>query len=99
MLTWISESNKYEEVYKSYFGDCEITIVKFMAGGYSAWVRKIPTAVSIFKKSYNYELSLEEVQKDFIESLRNHLDERASYWNTLYHDLWREEGWIDEVEE
>ena len=39
MLTWIDESNKYEEIHKAYFGNYEITVIGFCSGGTCAWVK------------------------------------------------------------
>ena len=99
MLEWIIESNEYEEIHKAYFGNCEITILKFVSGGYSAWVRKVPSVATIFKKNYDYKCSMEEVKEDFLKSFREFLDERTTYWMTLQHDFWKEEQWLDEEDE
>ena len=99
MLTWIDESNKYEEIHKAYFGSCEITVIKFAAGGARAWARKIPSVSTILKKTYDCNYSIDEVKEDFIKSLREFLDERVVYWMTIQHDLWNEVQWLDDVEE
>lgn len=99
MLTWINESNKYEEIHKAYFGSCEITILKFSAGGYSCWVRMIPSVATIFKKSYDCNRSLEEVKEEFLKSFREFLDERTIYWMNIQHAFWLEEQWLDEEDE
>lgn len=88
MLNWFTDNNKYEEVHKAFIGSMEITIVAFSTGGYSAWMRNAPSVTNIFKKSYNYTLTIEEVKADFLESLQNYLDEKAQYWSTMSHELW-----------
>ena len=88
MLTWMHEYNGYENLYKAYFGkNCEITIVEFQTGGYVAWVKKLPNASTLLKKSYAHIYSLEEVKDDFIKVLHEYLKERATYWNELYDNL------------
>lgn len=88
MLTWMHEYNGHENLYKAYFGkSCEITIVEFQTGGYVAWVKKLPNVSTLLKKSYAHTYSLEEVKDDFVESLREHLCEKAIYWSELYDSL------------
>lgn len=99
MLTWIDESNKYEEIHKAYFDNYEITIIRFSAGGTSAWVKN-PGIVSptIFKKSYPIGMTIEETKEQFLKEFRAYLDERISYWMDIQYSLWYAENWVEDDE-
>lgn len=99
MLTWINESNKYEEIHKAYFDNYEITIISFLSGGTSAWVKN-PGIVSptIFKKSYPMGMTLEETKEQFLKEFRAYLDERISYWMDIQYSLWHAENWVEDDE-
>ena len=87
MLSWINDSNKYEEIQKSYFGNYEITILKFSAGGGWAWIKQPNTAFTILKKNYPEASDIEEIKDNFIKSLHEYLDERVNYWKTVQYSL------------
>lgn len=97
MLTWINDSNKYEEIHKAYFDNYEITIISFSAGGTSAWVKN-PGIVSptIFKKSYPTGMTIEETKEQFLKEFRAYLDERMSYWMDIHYSLWYAENWVED---
>lgn len=99
MLTWINESNKYEEIHKAYFDNYEITIIRFSAGGTSAWVKN-PGIVSptIFKKSYPMGMTIEETKEQFLKEFRTYLEERISYWMDIQYSLWYAENWVEDDE-
>ena len=80
MLKWIDESNKYEEVQTAYFDSYEITVIRFSVGGSCAWMKKPGiTSSPLFKKSYPVGMTLEETKEQFLEELREYLQEQASY--------------------
>jgi hypothetical protein len=99
MLTWINDSNKYEEIHKAYFDNYEITIISFSTGGTSAWVKN-PGIVSptIFKKSYPMGMTIEETKEQFLKEFRVYLDERMSYWMDIHYSLWYAENWVEDDE-
>lgn len=102
MLTWIDESNKYEIIQKAYFGNYEITVIGFSSGGFCAWVKPLGkyTQPTLFKKSYKEEgYTFEKVKETFLKEFREYLEDRYSYWWSIYHDFWVVEQWIDEENE
>ena len=88
MLIWVDDSNKYEEIQKSYFGSYEITVIKFSAGGTCAWAKQ-PGIISptLLKKNYPIGTTLEETKELFLKALHEHLDERVNYWRTIQYAL------------
>lgn len=92
MLTWLDDSNKYEEVQKAYFGSYEITVIKFSSGETCAWAKQ-PGIISptLLKKNYPVGTALEETKELFLKALREHLDERVNYWRTIQFALWEAE--------
>lgn len=100
MLKWIEDSNKYEEVHKAYFGSYEITVIRFASGGTCAWAKEPGiTSPHLLKKSYPAGMTIEETKEKFLKELREHLDERVTFWMNIQHALWLEEQWLDEEDE
>lgn len=96
MLTWINDSNKYEEVHKAYFGSYEITVIRFSSGGTCAWAKQPGiTSPTLLKKSYPADTTLEETKEKFLEALRAYLNEKVSFWANIQHALYEAE-WEDE---
>ena len=86
-MKWTYDSNKYEAVHKTRFGDCEVTIVEFLVGGYSAWVRRVPSVATILKHNYPMDYGIENVKEDFMMRIKNYLFEQATYWDSMFDSL------------
>lgn len=98
MLTWIDDSNKYEQVWRAYFGSYEITIFKLNDNNYIAYTRAVG-GTSLCRCEYSSNYTIEEVKEKYVEDLIKFLDERVVYWMTIQHDLWRKVQWLDEEDE
>jgi hypothetical protein len=91
MLSWIDDSSQREEVHKAYFGNYEITIIKFSAGGGWAWIKQIGISPIILKKSYPKATTIEEIKESFMKELYAYLNRQVNYWKTVQYSLWKAE--------
>lgn len=95
MVSWINDSNKYEEIWKAYFGSYEITIFKLKDSDYIAYTRTIG-GTSLCRYTYNSEYTIEKVKEKYIKDLTEFLDKRVTYWMRIQHDLWNEVQQFDQ---